>query len=79
MTIDVQYFALFREQRGLSEERLETEAATAEELYLALRARHDFRLPVEMVRVAINGEYREMASPLREGDQVVFVPPVAGG
>jgi molybdopterin converting factor small subunit len=29
--------------------------------------------------VAVNAEFAEWSTPLREGDAVVFLPPVAGG
>ena len=79
MTIHVQYFAILREQRGLPEERLATEAATPAALYEELRARHRFTLPGERVRAAVNDEFVAAAAALREGDRVVFIPPVAGG
>ena len=31
------------------------------------------------VKVAVNDEFREWSAPLRDGDFVVFIPPVAGG
>ena len=44
-TIDVQYFAILREQRGLGREKVSTAAVTAGELYAELGARHGFTLP----------------------------------
>jgi molybdopterin converting factor small subunit len=32
-----------------------------------------------MLRVAVNTEFGEWSQPLKAGDAVVFVPPVAGG
>jgi molybdopterin converting factor small subunit len=29
--------------------------------------------------VAVNMDYAPLATPLREGDEVAFIPPVAGG
>lgn len=78
-TIQVQYFAILREQRGLAEERLETAAATPAALYEELRARHRFTLPGERVRAAVNDAFVAPGSPLQAGDRVVFIPPVAGG
>lgn len=77
--LHVQYFAILREQRGVTEERLTTAAATPAALYAELRARHGFTLPGEFVRAAVNGEFVPAESPLRDGDTVVFIPPVAGG
>ena len=79
LTIHVQYFAILREQRGLSRETLSTTAATAVELYQELQARHGFSLPSDRLRVAINDEFTPWSAPLREGMSVVFIPPVAGG
>jgi sulfur-carrier protein len=78
-TIHLEYFALLREQRGLSHEQLKTEASTAAELYAHLRTNHAFTLPSDRIRVAINGEFVPWPAPLADGDQLVFVPPVAGG
>ncbi|HWL14496.1 MAG TPA: MoaD/ThiS family protein [Opitutus sp.] len=77
--ISIQYFALLREQRGLTEEQLETNASTPAALYEELRARHGFTLPANRVRAAVNGDFVAVDAPLRPDDKVVFIPPVAGG
>jgi molybdopterin converting factor subunit 1 len=77
--IEVQYFAVLRERAGLGRETVQTEAATAAELYEELATRHDFGLPRAMLRVAVNDEFAEWSRPLATGDRVVFIPPVAGG
>jgi molybdopterin-guanine dinucleotide biosynthesis protein A len=77
--IRVQYYALLREQAGRSDETLTTGARDARELYAELRTRYPFTLPAEMLRVAINAEFGDWSQPLRAGDAVVFIPPVAGG
>lgn len=79
LTVDVTYFALLREQRGLAEERLHSDARTALELYESLRETHGFSLRQDQVRVAVNDEFAEWDQPLASGDRVVFIPPVAGG
>ncbi len=78
-TVSVRYFAVLRDQRGLGEELVPTGAATASELYEELRRRHGFTLPLERLRVAINDEFEPWASEIRDGDALVFIPPVAGG
>jgi len=78
-TIRVQYYALLREQAGRSDETLTTSARDARELYAELSQRYPFTLPVEILRVAINAEFGEWSQPLKAGDAVVFIPPVAGG
>jgi len=77
--VTVQYYALLREQAGRREEGLVSRAATAAELYAELSQRYPFTLPPQVLRVAINAEFREWPAPLADGDEVVFLPPVAGG
>ena len=77
--VNVQYFAILREQRGLMSETLETNAPTVSGLYEELRARHGFTLPGNRVRAAVNDAFVPQSHLLREGDRVVFIPPVAGG
>jgi len=79
LEIRVQYYALLREQAGRSTETLATRARTPRELYDELAAKYPFTLPAEMLRVAINAEFGEWSHPLKAGDAVVFIPPVAGG
>jgi molybdopterin converting factor subunit 1 len=79
ITIHVAYFAILREQRGLTEEKLTTAASTPTALYDELRARHGFTLPADRVRAAVNDEFVAATAPLRDGDRLVFIPPVAGG
>jgi len=77
--VKLQYFALLRDQRGAAEETIATDAQTAGELYQRLQAQHGFTLGPAHVRAALNGEFAPWDAPLREGDTVVFLPPVAGG
>ena len=77
--ITVQYYALLREQAGRRSEALVSHARTAAELYAELASRYPFSLAPEVLRVAINAEFREWSAPLADGDTVVFIPPVAGG
>lgn len=78
-SVRLSYFALLREQRGLSNETVTTAATTPEELYTELARRHGFTLTADRVRVAIDGEFAPWNTPLREGAELVFIPPVAGG
>lgn len=79
MTLHLQYFAILREQRGLSAETVVTTARTPAALYEELRAKHGFSLPGNRVRAAVNEVFVASDAALQEGDRVVFVPPVAGG
>lgn len=79
ITITIQYFAILREQRGATREQLTTCAVTPESLYQELRAKYNFTLPIERVRAAVNGDFVTRDAVLQEGDDIVFIPPVAGG
>ena len=78
-TISVRYFAALREHAGCSHERLDSDADNATQFYGELLERHAFTLEPEQLRVVINGEFADWNSTLREDDEVVFLPPVAGG
>lgn len=77
--IRVEYFAILKEQRGVPSETVETAARTSDELYEELKAQHDFTLPASLVQVAINGAFAGNDRQLNDGDELVFIPPVAGG
>jgi molybdenum cofactor guanylyltransferase len=78
-TVRVQYYAILREQAGRSDETLDTSAGTPAELYAQLRQRHPFQLGPAQLKVALNSEFSDWQTPLKHGDTVVFIPPVAGG
>lgn len=78
-TITVRYFALFREQAGMGEERLATAATTARDVFEATRGRHRCPEPLGHCKVAINDEMADWDSPVADGDVVLLFPPVAGG
>ena len=77
--VRLRYYALLREQAGLGEELVETSASDAAGLYEELADRHGFQLARGQLRVAINSEFSDWSRPLADGDEVVFIPPVAGG
>ena len=77
-TINIEYFAILREHAGLDREELQTDAATAAELFAELSGRYSFP-ELNSVKVAINEEFSDWNAALNEGDVVVYIPPVAGG
>ncbi len=79
VSLRVQYFAVLREQAGRSEEVLDSAARNPAELYAELQQRHRFALSPAQLKVAINSEFSDWQAPLKRGDTVVFIPPVAGG
>jgi molybdopterin synthase sulfur carrier subunit len=78
MTITVLYFASLRDAAGVSSETLPLPASLPA-LYESLRARHRFTLPVGQLRVAVDGAFVPWSTPLRDGCEVAFIPPVSGG
>lgn len=79
LKITVRYFAALRDQRGLSHETLKTQTPDPAYIYAELSTQHGFTLSASQVRFAVNGQYVEPDHALREGDELVFIPPVAGG
>jgi molybdopterin converting factor small subunit len=51
---------------------------TAADLLAAVRARTGGR-PLPKPLVAVNHKYARPETPIREGDEVALIPPVAGG
>lgn len=78
-SIRVQYFAVLRESAGRSDETVRTQAQTAAQLYGELLQRYGFTLEPEQLRVVVNDQLEAWTAPLHDGDEVVFLPPVAGG
>lgn len=81
MNVRLLYFASFREAAGRDEEsRSLREGTLVRELWadLARAVPHFARFPA-MPPVAVNREYADGATVLVDGDEVAFLPPVAGG
>jgi len=77
--IRIRFFAVLREQAGCATLEVATSAATPADLYRELQAGRGLSFRADLLRVAINERYGAMDAPLNAGDQVVFIPPVAGG
>lgn len=77
----MRYFALVRERTGKAEERLEVPAdALARDVFQAVIDRHPSLGPMRgRIRLAVNEELVPEDTPVHEGDEVVLIPPVAGG
>ncbi|HEY9756981.1 MAG TPA: MoaD/ThiS family protein [Oculatellaceae cyanobacterium] len=77
--INIQYFAVLKEERGLSSETVQTSSKTVRELFNELNKKYRFSLNTERLNVAVNDEFQPWDANLKQGDTVVFIPPVAGG
>ena len=77
--VRVLYFASLRDAAGRDEEWVESDAGSLRGLYEELRARHGFALPVERVRVAVDGAFARWEEVPAAASEVAFIPPVSGG
>ena len=79
MQVEIEYFAVLREQAGRESESFELESGTPADIYAALRSRYGFELEAQRLRVAVNDVFADWSHDLSDGDRLVFIPPVAGG
>jgi molybdopterin converting factor subunit 1 len=81
MTIRVLAFARLREILGVPEADLElpTGARVADAWAALARGRAALEFERSSTRAACNGSIVPFDAPLREGDEVAFLPPVGGG
>ena len=78
MSVTVLYFASLREAAGVEREQLPLPASPAD-LYSQLAERYGFSLPAAKLRVAVDGAFARWDSPLHDGCEIAFIPPVSGG
>jgi sulfur-carrier protein len=78
-TFTLQYFSLLRDEAGKDKEEITSSASNAQELYQEMRQLYNFSQDGSTYRVAINDEFVAWDTILNDGDNVVFIPPVAGG
>jgi molybdopterin converting factor subunit 1 len=81
MQVRIRYFAGLREATGMEGETLDLpDGATADAVRALLGERYSTltRL-LPPCAVAVNRVYVGVDTPLREGDEVVFIPPLGGG
>ncbi|MHB8911845.1 MAG: MoaD/ThiS family protein [Lysobacter sp.] len=77
--VTVLYFASLRDAAGVASEVVDGAAGDLRVLYESLRARHGFALPVERLRVAVDGAFARWDDVPRPGSEIAFIPPVSGG
>jgi len=78
----VLFFAAARDATGTAEISLDAvpEGFTVRALSELLAARYpDLGARMRSVRFAVNSEYARADDPVRPGDEVAVIPPVAGG
>lgn len=75
MTVTVCYFGLLAERRGLTEERVTSDATTPAALFAEL----GLGVSISGLRAAVNDEFVQWDHPLNDGDTVALLPPMSGG
>ncbi|MEA3291670.1 MAG: molybdopterin converting factor subunit 1 [Pseudomonadota bacterium] len=76
MAIKVRCFASLREQLGVDSREIESAGVTT---VGDVWAQLTDEPPGANVLMAVNQEYTAADSPVRDGDEVAFFPPVTGG
>ncbi|MEM7790105.1 MAG: molybdopterin converting factor subunit 1 [Verrucomicrobiota bacterium] len=79
MLVKVLYFAQLADFAGKSEEQIEVTEKSPASLYADLRATYNFPHEFKQLQVAINHELSAHETPLEEGDEIAFLPPMTGG
>ena len=75
MSIQVKFFASLREKVGINETKVD-KASTADEVWNITT--NNAERPANIL-IAINLEYAKFDTPINDGDEVAFFPPVTGG
>ncbi|WP_018969156.1 NTP transferase domain-containing protein [Rubritalea marina] len=78
-SIQVRYFAQLKEIANKDAEEWKTSSVTPSGIYEELKAKYQFPHKQKQLMVAINDDFADWATPVKEGDELVFIPPVAGG
>lgn len=78
IAIEVTYFGILSEKRGLTHENIFTAVADASGLFAQVFGVDNAALR-GVVRAVVNDEIVSWDCVLRDGDQVAFLPPMSGG
>ncbi len=73
------YFASLADRAGRATESVESQATDPATLYAEIARRHGFTFAPTRLRVAVGGRIVDWTHALKDGDEIVFLPPVSGG
>jgi len=80
MKVKLLYFAVLRDIAGRRDDVVEVpEGTRAADLWQRMRESHQALRDVAQPMTAINESYADADQVLRDGDELAFIPPVAGG
>lgn len=77
--VEIKYFASLKDSAGKSSEVIQTSVEDISQLYQVIKEKYDFSLNEKFLKFALNDEFVEKNTIIKNGDVVVFIPPVAGG
>lgn len=78
MKITVRYFASLRDRMGCADEVVEMDGVSVSVSEVWAKATDGQDMP-ESTLIAINMDYTDANSLLKDGDELAFFPPVTGG
>ncbi len=76
--IKICYFAGLREVTGKSDEMLNRDQMTIEQLQHWIASKYE-GFDSGSIWVAVNEEYAQLSDTIRSGDTVALIPPISGG
>jgi len=81
MKVNLKFFSSCREAVGARESDLDiAEGATLRDLFQQLLARYPKLAPLkDTVMLAVNRDFADPSTKLKEGDEIALMPPVGGG
>lgn len=80
MRVKILYFSSVRDKIGLQSEEIEFNGKTLNDLKNTLIEKYpQIRENLEKVMFALNQEYADLNTFLKDGDTIAIIPPVSGG
>ncbi|UCD43876.1 MAG: MoaD/ThiS family protein [Candidatus Bathyarchaeota archaeon] len=80
MKVKLKYFASIAEYMRKNGEEMELSGETKiDDLLLVVKSQHDLLQGMDNIIVALNGEYVDGSTRLKDSDVVALFPPVSGG
>ena len=77
--LEILFFGKLKETWNTNKLSLETNSNTIEELYLELLSKVSESPHKASIKVAINDEFVNWNSPIKNNDSIAFLPPASGG
>ena len=78
-TLHIHYFAQLKSLANKTEESVLSYSATPAGIYDELKMKYKFKFKASQLKVAINDEFCDWDTALKDQDKIVFMPPVTGG